>query len=248
MKKWMKILTGISFCVLSLGANSFAGFQVITSEGYHFVEVSLKDTNRIVCPVDVGNVIFSKEKKMQVKIIGRNAFVKFLPVRKIDAETGEEKLIYSKIPREAYIECGGRFFALVFVPKEKPAETIILRLPDYDKEKALKFEKATPYEKMLLSLIRAAYLEEPPEGYEVTEINTELKAYDKLKIIHRLDIKGARFVVHEFFLEAKKKVRLDESQFLDLVLHPLAICLSKMELQKGEVGRLFIVSLSKEGK
>jgi phosphosulfolactate synthase (CoM biosynthesis protein A) len=64
------------------------------------VEVSLKDVNRIICPVEVGNVIFSKEKQMQVKVDGRNVFVKFIPVSQSDPTTGQSVLVYSTLPRD----------------------------------------------------------------------------------------------------------------------------------------------------
>jgi len=237
MKKWILIL----IAKLMVTSNLFA-FQVVQGEGYQFVDISLKDTNRIICPVSIGQAIFSKEKNIQVKIAGQNAFVKIIPHQELNPETGQQKLVYPSYPRELYLECGGKIFSLVLTPKDIPAETIALRLPAYEKEKAAEYEKSGPYRKTLLGLIRSAYLEQPPEGYQVEEINQPLKNSDKIEVFLRRKMKGAHYVVYEYVIMAKQKVNLDEIHFLHITRNPLAISLSKLILTEGETARLFIVS------
>ena len=237
MKKWILIL----IAKLMVTSNLLA-FQVVEGEGYHFVDISLKDTNRIVCPVDIGQAIFSKEKNIQVKVSGQNAFIKIIPHQAFDPQTGEQRLIYPSYPRELYLECGGKIFSLILTPKDIPAETIALRLPAHEREKAAEYEKSTSYLKTLLNLIKSAYLEQPPQGYRVLELNEPVKDFDKIEVFLRRKMEGAHYVVNEYIITAKTRVRLDEIHFLHIVQNPLAISLTKLILARGETARLFIVA------
>ena len=46
------------------------------------MRLSNSDINRVICPVDIKDVIYSEEKGLTVNLSGKNAFVKFLVVKK----------------------------------------------------------------------------------------------------------------------------------------------------------------------
>lgn len=74
-----------------------------------FVTVSLKDINRIELPEDVVEALSSKP--IDVKIKGRNIFVK----------------LSDSTPSELFITTERRTLPLILVPKDIPAETVIVR-------------------------------------------------------------------------------------------------------------------------
>ena len=117
-----------------------------------------------------------------------------------------------------------------------------MKLPLEDREKAAQFEKKNSYEKNLLELIKRAYLEDYPVGYDVEEINKRVAQKGSYDIFYRRLIKGAHFFVHEYIVTAKKAVSLEETQFLDLNFHPLAITVVQPKLNKNESTRVFIVT------
>ncbi|MFN3263489.1 MAG: type-F conjugative transfer system secretin TraK [Aquificaceae bacterium] len=215
------------------------GIEVVEGDGWQYVKVSLTDINRVVCPVDVGSVVFSREKEIEVKTSGRNVYVKFLPRVMPDGKTE-----ISDIQRELYVECGDKVFQLVLVPERIPAKVIVLKLPHVDKEKARQAERANPYEETLLSLIRQVYMEEVPEGYEVKFINKPYKKFTELDMVLYREYEGAKFRVREFILTANMDIELWEGQFVPYLDKPLAIAIVRPILKKGESTRLIVVELN----
>ena len=239
MKRWTLISLLISF---SLVVPRVWAFQVVEGEGYHFVKISSKDVNRIVCPAGpIADAVYSKEKNIQVKTLGNSAYVKIVPKEKV--KDGKVVMEYEAFPRELYLTCGGRVFSLVMTPKDIPAETIVLRFPFTDLKKARTFETATSYEDTLLRLIFSAYREEPPNGYEVEEVNREVKKYREASVVLRRRYLGDLYEVREYLVTALLPIKqLSEFQLgQDLVRHPLAASIVKPGLSKGETTRVFVV-------
>lgn len=211
--------------------------SVVETETFNYLKVSLTDINRIVCFSEVSNVVYSKEKEVEVKVSGRNVYVKFLP-KVIDGKTE-----ISSIPRELYVECGGKVFQLVLLPEKRPATLIVLKSSYADKERALKYEKANPYDQTMLELIKGVYMEIPPEGYEVKLINKPYKAFAELDMVLYREYDGVKYRVREFILMANMDVELWEGQFIPYLERPLAIAIVKPILKKGETTRLIVVEL-----
>lgn len=156
------------------------------------VDMSSSDINRIVCPVDIKDVIFSKEKGLSVKIAGRGAFVKFLITKK------EDKEIYSNTPSELFVICGNDVYSLIVIPKRIPSQTIRLSSGKLEKiKKNISLMEGLPFEK------------------KVTVKNDS--PHDSLHIM--------------------------EKDFLrtEITERPVAISIDKLNLKKGDSGRLFIV-------
>ncbi len=221
---------------------SFADdFQVVEGDGYHYIEISLTDVNRIVCPSRITGTVYSKEKNIEVKRSGNNAWVKILPLKKGD------KIEYPSYPREVYVECGGKVFSLILLPKKKPATTIILKTEYGSVERAWKFEKkAESYEKLVLSLIKHVYKEVPPPGYRVRAENRKVKEFKELDLYLIRVYEGGKFVVEEYIINAKKRVELSEGAFVPYIRFPVALTIVKPSLKPGESTRLIAVRLREE--
>lgn len=236
MKKLFPVLG-----LISLATASGGNFQVVEGSGYHYVEVSLTDINRIVCPYEITGVVYSKEKSMEVKRKGRNAWVKILPIKK------GEKIEYPSYPREVYVECGGLVFSLILLPKKVPATTVVLRVPHEDTARAREFEeKMGSYEKLILSLIRHAYRETPPPGYRVREENRKVKEFKELDLYLLRTYEGSRYVVEEYLITAREDVHLTEGSFVPHIRFPVALSIVKPKLKAGESTRMIAVRLREE--
>ena len=218
------------------------GIQVVEfSHGWNVVYISLGDVNRIVCEKgDVSSVVFSQEKDMQVKTEGRNVFVKLVPK---DSPDGKKEI--SDFPRELYVECAGDVFQLILYPKSIPATTVYLKSPyKRDTVKAKEFELGSPFEETIGKLIKAAYMEEIPEGYDVELVNKQVGTFQELDMVLYRRYTGDRFIVDEYLISAKMNLELSEAVFLPYLKNPVAISIVKPILKEGETTRMIVVSRS----
>ena len=222
--------------------------QIVYDEGFQPVEIAMKDISRIVCSSDITNIVYSKEKSLEIKSQGKDAFVKNLPAETVDPATGSIMLKYDKRPKEVYVLCGSKTFSLLLIPRDIPATTIFLKSSIGDKEQAGKYERATDYENTLLKLIRDVYREDIPNGYEISEINKLVKNFHESDIVHSRDYIGDYLQVQEYIVYAKQQINLDEIQLLDLlkIRNPLAITLVDTVLEAKQQTRVLIVRLSNE--
>ncbi len=220
------------------------GVQVVEfSHGWNVVQISMGDVNRIVCEKgEIATVVYSQEKEMQVKTEGRNVFVKLVP-----KEEGDGKKVISDYPRELYVECAGEVFQLLLYPKSIPATTIYLKLPyRKDTTKARAFERASSFEETIAKLIKSAYLEEIPDGYDVEMVNSPAGSFRELDMVLFRRYTGDRFVVEEYLITAKLNLELSEASFLPYLKNPVAISIVKPILKEGETTRMFVVSINSE--
>jgi conjugal transfer pilus assembly protein TraK len=184
--------------------------------------------------------VYSQEKEMQVKTEGRNVFVKLVP-----KEEGNGKKVIADYPRELYVECAGEVFQLLLYPKSIPAATIYLKLPyKKDTTKAQVFEKASPFEETIAKLIKSAYLEEIPDGYDVEVVNKPAGSFRELDLVLYRRYTGDRFVVEEYLITAKLNLELSEASFLPYLKNPVAVSIVKPILKEGETTRMFVVSIN----
>jgi len=218
------------------------GVQVVEfSHGWNVVYISMGDVSRIVCERgEVSTVVYSQEKEMQVKTEGRNVFVKLVPKEEVNG-----KKVISDYPRELYVECAGEVFQLLLYPKSIPATTIYLKLPyRKDTTKARAFERASPFEETIGKLIKSAYLEEIPDGYDVEVVNRTAGSFRELDMVLYRRYTGDRFVVEEYLITAKLNLELSEASFLPYLKNPVAISIVRPILKEGETTRMFVVSIN----
>ncbi|MFA6396631.1 MAG: type-F conjugative transfer system secretin TraK [Sulfurimonas sp.] len=243
-----KIRNSIFAAIIILGAveahaEDENSIQVIEgSGGYKFATVSLKDMSRIHCADTLGNVFYSKEKEIEIKTAGSDAYIKIQP-RKVSGDQGE-KIEYGTHPREMYIECSGQTFSLVLVPKDIPAQTIILKVPFTDVKKATQYEKANPYDSTMLDLVKKAFVGDVPDGYEPIHVGKELKNFEELSLVHVRSYIGSKYTVNEYLIDAKRQVTVYEAMFIPFLKNPLAISIVKPILEPTESTRMFVVSLN----
>jgi len=228
-----KLFSAVVLFSLAYGGD----IRVVEGEGYHYLPVSLTDVNRVVCPTEVEGVVYSKEKAFQATRKGKNVWVKILPKVKPDGSVE-----YPSYPRELYVVCGGKTFSLVLLPKKKPPTTIVLNVPFRDEERASFYERSLKeYERLISDLIRHAYRESIPPGYEVKRAKGEGKEFKEVSMVLRKRYVGSRYEVEEYVLTAKEKVQLHEGAFIPYLSKPLAIAIVKPALAKGESTRMFVV-------
>ena len=84
------------------------------------VRLSNSDINRVICPVDIKDAIYSEEKGLAVNLSGKNAYLKFLVVKK------DGKEMYSMTPSELYFVCDGAVYTMIAMPSRIPAQIIQL--------------------------------------------------------------------------------------------------------------------------
>lgn len=212
------------------------GLEVIDdSSSQHYVKIALRDVNRIYCDSgEIGAVAYSREKRIELKKEGRNLFIKILPIKK-----GQE-LVYEKVPREAFVECGGEVFSLVFIPREIPSVTVVLKGRGERVKKAAEFESGE-WKKFISSVIRFAYRDIPPDGYEEKKVGKLYKEFKEADLWLLKVYEGVEFAVLVFEVRAKEDVYLDPAVFVPYVDYPVALSLVKEKLKKGERTRLFVV-------
>lgn len=214
--------------------------QVIEGEGYQFTTVSLTDISRVHCGSGISNLVYSKEKNIEIKSTGKDAYIKILP------KGIGDRLEYSKNPREVYFECGQKTYSLVLVPKDIPAQTILLKSDSVDIEKASEFEKKDSYQETLKELVKRGYTESQPDGYEVVKGDQVIR-FDALTLSLEKKYLGSRYVIYEYIIEAKidigQKTPLQEAVFTEYLTQPLVSTIVKHTLLKGEKTRMIVVGV-----
>lgn len=248
----MKRKAVLTLALTVIGVSSFAdqtsSIQVVEGgEGYKFATVSLKDLSRIHCSTPITNIFYSKEKEVEIKSAGNDAYVKILP-RKTSGGDAAEKIEYGSHPRELYVECAGETFSIVLVPKDLPAQTVVLKTPFADVKKATQYEKSNPYDNTMLDLVKKAFVGDVPEGYEPVHVGKEIKDFEELHFVHLRTYTGAKYSVHEFIIDAKKSISVYESMFIPFLNNPLAISIVKTVLEPSETTRMFVVSLNQDAE
>ena len=206
------------------------------------VSLSSSDANRIVCSREIKDVIFSAEKGVAVKVVGRNAFVKFRITRK------DEREIYSSTPTELFVVCGENVYNLIAIPKRIPSQTVRLS-PGADKiRQNAALYGSLPFEKKLLAVIKSVYIGEIPEGFSVSNLNVKLPLFKELDLtlVRSFRVEGEGLLIKEFSISSKKageEVKIREKDFLNerIAAKPVGMALDRHTLKPGEGARLIVV-------
>ncbi|MFH0810113.1 MAG: type-F conjugative transfer system secretin TraK [Pseudomonadota bacterium] len=219
--------------VLFLAAVSTQAAQtVIPASGETaFIEVSAAGVNRLIFPEEVAKAIASQEKGVSAQISGRDVFLKFTRPQAGNVD------VY-------FLGASGQVYSLILVPKDLPAETVVVKGQGRDRLETAKLEASLPYETTLKNLIRAAYTETPPQGY--TEVKADQEArqpFRELRETHLKTFRGELYEVRESLLRnvTNAAVQLSEESFITDE-HVLAVALESLELKPQAETRLFVVS------
>jgi len=226
--------------------------QRVTPEGTIQVPLSNSDVNRIICPAEIKDVVYSKEKGMTVKLSDTNAFVKFLVMKK------DGRDLYTSSPSELYVACGDAIYTLIALPKRIPAQTVQLvpgKVDSMKKNMALFGEM--PFEKKVVAIIKKLSTDSPLDTFTVEMVNKPFAAFKDLDLVlyQVVAIDGEGLRVKEYRARIRNGSRsaamyLREKDFLraDLAEQAVAVSIDVMNLKKGETARVFIVERVQGGE
>jgi len=211
------------------------------------VYMSSKDNNRVSCPVKIRDVVYSREKGsgIGVKVVRKNAFIKFLV-----SEIGGKR-IYATEPSEFFITCGDDVYSIIAVPKEIPAQTIVLS-PGRKKriEENMDIFAGIPFEKKVTKIIREAVTGDIPQTFDIQKYDRGFQVFRDLDVFlaRIITVEGEGLRLKEYSISIRKsagqeKIELKETDFLrkELAHRPVAVSLEQNSIKKGDVTRLFIV-------
>jgi conjugal transfer pilus assembly protein TraK len=209
------------------------------------VEMSSLDINRVYCDGEITDVIFSEEKGVKVKIVKNNAFVKFA-MRKI-----EDREIPVENPVDLFFVCNDQVYNVIALPKRIPSTFIYLESKDKKKiQEVVERAKDLPYEKRLLDIIKAIYVNKYEPNYQVVKMNKEFYLFKDVKVVLEkvIDIEGEGLRAKIFSLTTQfesntQYVEIKEKDFVrkELTTIPLAISLDKTRLQGKDKATLIIL-------
>jgi conjugal transfer pilus assembly protein TraK len=223
--------------------------QTVPPEAPTPVIMSSSDINRISCPEEIKDALSSTEKGAIIKIVGKDAFLKFNVLKTFDG-----KVKFSTTPTEIFVVCGDSTYNLVSYPKKVPSKTIRLGSGTRNRIKANQSIFASlPFEKKVIRAIKDVYTEQMPDSYQVTRVNQPVGSYREFSIIHRrsIQIEGEGLAIHEFALVLKPgltEFKLNDKLFLKKIYgsNIVAICPEHHILYPGETTRLFIAEQRSE--
>lgn len=221
-------------------------YYVVTPEKTTMINMSNVDINRIVCPVDVQDVVYSEEKGVKVKVLGRNVFVKF-QVRKV-VEDGEERIEYSTTPVDIHVVCNGKVFPIIAVPKRVPSVLVYLEDKEAEIKERLEESRELSYEERLARIVKEFFTGKIPLNAEFVKDERKFHLYKNLVIDKKgtyvLEGEGIQVSFFEITYNGEKLfVDLNERMFLkkELTARPLAVSLDRLKLKKGEKAVLLII-------
>ncbi|MDR0453805.1 MAG: type-F conjugative transfer system secretin TraK [Deferribacteraceae bacterium] len=220
---------------------SVNNISVVEGEGLHYVKISTKDISRISCSSEIGEPFFSKEKEMEVYKHNKELFVKILPRQTVFAD-GRTSVNYSNIPREIYIECAGRFFSLVLIPDNVPAQQIVLNTPNDNIFNAMATETASDYENVIHDLIKSAYLGVIPSGFKLSN-KKDVMHFEEAALTLNKTYTGYKFIIEVWSLKSKlnEEKEFDENVFVPLFKDIRAITLINPKLLPEEESKMIII-------
>jgi conjugal transfer pilus assembly protein TraK len=217
---------------------------VIHAEIPTAVQLSNRDINRIVCPGQMNDLIFSQEKGMTGHFSGGNGFVKF-KIEKI----GDE-IIYADSQSELFVICNKAVYTLLVTPADISSVTLSLASPKGNSFKEnIAHYKNLPLEKQALQLIREAYQDSYPASYRVSESKTKkiipLSADMEVQLLKEVAVDGVGLRLKQFQIKslAAEQIRIDEEMFLASAISGsiLAVGIEKHILEPLQATRLFVV-------
>lgn len=222
---------------------------VVPPETATVVHMNSQEPNRIVCPVDIKDAVFLKEKGVAVKITGKDAWVNFKFIKKGD------KTLYANEPTQMYVICGPDTYNLVLVPKiDVPPSTVRLSSGLDKKIKANSdLLGGLPFEKKVMRVIKDAYTDQLAESYSTEDVRKTIGNWQELTIIHKrnIDVEGEGLRVKEYeahLKQAQVPFKLSEKIFTkkQFANNPVAVSLEKHIVRPGEPVRVFVVEQRQE--
>jgi len=238
----MKSLFSLFICFFVLTAVPALAGEGVPAEVPTQVELSAKEINRIVCPGQMSDLIFSEEKGLTGHFSGNNAFVKFT------AEEVNGKRRYSEEASEIYAVCNGSVYTIIATPTEADAVTVRLALSKSETvEKNIARYKNMPLEKQALQLIKEAYDGVFPSSYQVTDKKQSVQLCTDIDLVWQqvVEAEGAGLRLKSFKATSRmaSDTELTEKPFLNPAIgnQILAIAIVERILKPKQSTRVFVV-------
>ncbi|WP_305045025.1 TraK domain-containing protein [Geoalkalibacter sp.] len=229
---------------------------MLLPEVTNYVILSATDVNRISCPEPIEDIIFSSEKQIEGRFVGKDAFIKFKPMQR------GAQVIFPDSPVEMFVVCAGAVYTLIAKPDANhSALTLRLSSPRQDtiKENIGRFE-AMPLDRIAPQLIQEAYLGKLPSSYSVRPTHRLIDLSKDLLVVEKkvVSIEGVGLELTELSVRSAvdpssalqsttshsaPQIRLMETDFVKPAVGEkiLAVALADQVLRPGEETRVFIV-------
>ncbi len=228
--------------LLAVTASNCTGEPVIQAEIPTSVKLSNKDINRIVCPGQMNDLIFSQEKGMTGHFSGKNGFVKF-KIEKIG-----DKFFYADTQSELFVVCNNAVYTLLVIPEDMPSVTLRLASPSGNSFKEnIAHHKNLPLEKQALQLIYEAYNQSYPTSYRINE-SSKLVPFSndlEVRLLQIVDVDGVGLRLQQYQLKslASEQIRIDEKMLLTSTISKsiLAIGIENHVLNPLQSTRVFVI-------
>ena len=176
----MKKIVILLFSIISLFAVQIINNPTDTLK----LNIAKKSVNRLVLPSKILDIAYSKEKGINIKIVGNQAFLKCIPIKKQKFEKlagnanpnsikpiGKPQLVYKSAPTEVYFITENGTYSFIFYPKNISPQTIIINDFKTSAKKIIKYETEDNYIKTLSKINKSVLNNLSPFGYKVYKIN-----------------------------------------------------------------------------
>jgi len=238
------LVLGLFLGILMFGSlNTAIGTEFnVLPEIVQNVPLSSTDVNRISCTNGIiSDVVFSQEKGIEVKQVGKNAFIKYT----IQIKGNKEKYITRNT--EFHIICDGEIYTLIAKPRK--GDPVIVRLGDRTKQRIkdnIRNMSSIPKEKQIIALSKNILSQEYEPSYRVTKENEKISLYEEIELtkVLTVNVDGTGLKASEYIITAKKDLNIRERDFLSdkLGVHIVGVTVFPQSILKGNQSRVVIVS------
>jgi conjugal transfer pilus assembly protein TraK len=137
----------------------------------------------------------------------------------------------------------GNTFTLMLIPKDIPAQTIMIKTKNVNFKAAGKWETSASYQNTLLNLINAMINNANPEGYAVSEVLLGKKILlgniAELKLIKTYTGMHLRGEIYQLNNRADKAINITEKEFYRA--NTRAVAISSSVVQKNSSALVYVV-------
>ncbi len=200
------------------------------------------DTNWVRCKGrTIKDVIFQKEKNIDVIIRGESAYITFLQSQ----VNGKRTLVWRR--GEFIIDCDGAMYKILAKPKAVPSKTVLLTRGGLDRIEANRRKnRYLSEDERILRMIKKVYQDQIPQSWSTVLKKEEIRLFEHLRIELKRSISqdGEGYRLLEFVVNNKgPTLRLREMDFrkIEISKNPVAISIDPMTLEKGQSARLLVV-------
>jgi len=207
------------------------------------VPLSSTDVNRVNCKNGaITDVVFSKEKGIEVKQSGSNAYIKYT----IKVVGNQEQ--YIQRPTEFHIVCDEEIYTLIAEPR--PGGPVIVRLSNNERNRLkrnVEKAKGIPKEQLIVTLSKQVLTQDYDPGHRVQKQTEEIRLFNEVVLTKITDVHadGWGMKASEYLIVAKKDLqKINEREFLNTKLGNkiIGVTVHPQSLKKNEKARVIIIN------